>query len=60
MQISRRFTNEIDGPYSEIVFKSVKSELRHLDGSIMSATEEFKVPESFSKVAADILARKYL
>ena len=59
MKISRKFTRPGEGPYANITFKEVKSELRRADGTIMSATGSFKVPEGFSQVASDILARKY-
>ncbi len=59
MQIVRKFTRAGDGPYADITFKIVKSELRRVDGSLMSATGAFTVPENFSQVASDILARKY-
>ncbi len=59
MQVSRKFTRDGDGPYADLSFKTVSSELRRLDGSIMSSSGEFIVPEGFSQVACDILARKY-
>lgn len=59
MIIDRKFTRVGKGPYADIAFKTVKSELRRADGSLMSATDEFFVPESFSQIAGDILARKY-
>lgn len=59
MQITRKYTRDGDGPYADIAFKTVSSELRRLDGTIMSASGEFLAPEGFSQVACDILARKY-
>lgn len=59
MKISRKFTRPKKGPYADITFKDVKSDLRRADGTIMSSTGSFKVPEGFSQVASDILARKY-
>jgi len=59
MQIARKFTKAGDGPYADIAFKTVKSELRRADGTLMSASGDFLVPEQFSQVASDILARKY-
>jgi len=59
MQIARKYTRAGDGPYADVAFKTVKSELRRADGSLMSETDEFTAPESFSQVASDILARKY-
>lgn len=59
MKIKRKFTRPGEGAYADITFKDVKSELRRADGTLMSATETFSVPEGFSQVASDILARKY-
>lgn len=59
MKITRKFTRQNDGPYADIAFKTVKSVLRKADGTVMSETGDFKVPESFSQVASDIMARKY-
>ena len=59
MKIDRKFTRPNEGPYADIAFKTVKSDLRRADGSLMSSTEAFTVPEGFSQVASDILARKY-
>ena len=59
MQIARKFTRDGDGPYADISFKTVTSELRRADGSVMSASGSFLAPEGFSQMACDILARKY-
>ncbi|NNE58172.1 MAG: vitamin B12-dependent ribonucleotide reductase, partial [Hellea sp.] len=59
MQIGRKFTREGDGPYADISFKTVKSELKRADGTVLSASGDFLAPEGFSQVACDILARKY-
>jgi len=59
MKITRLYTTVGTDPYSSISFKSVKSELRALDGRVLSASSEFKAPETWSQVACDILAQKY-
>ncbi len=59
MQIKRHYTREDDGPYADIAFKTVTSELRTLDGHILSASANFQAPENWSQVACDILSQKY-
>lgn len=59
MQIKRHFTRAKDGPYAKIDFKTVSSELRAVDGRILSASAEFTAPETWSQMACDILAQKY-
>ena len=59
MQIKRLYTREADGPYADIAFKTVSSELRTIDGRVLSASANFEAPENWSQVACDILAQKY-
>lgn len=59
MKIARLYTVEDKSPYDSIIFKSVKSELRALDGRVLSTSTEFIAPEAWSQVACDILAQKY-
>ncbi len=59
MKVTRKFTHKGKGPYDNIAFKTVSSVLRKADGTVMSETGDFKVPENFSQVASDIMARKY-
>lgn len=59
MQISRHYTRAGEGPYAAMTFKTVNSELRRADGHIMSSLSDIKVPDGWSQVATDILARKY-
>ena len=59
MQVKRHYTREGVSPYADITFKTVSSELRRPDGQIMSRVDDFQVPEAWSQVASDILARKY-
>jgi ribonucleoside-diphosphate reductase alpha chain len=59
MQIKRHFTREEDGAYADIAFKTVSSELRTIEGRVLSASASFEAPEDWSQVACDILAQKY-
>ncbi|MCB1353024.1 MAG: vitamin B12-dependent ribonucleotide reductase [Rhodobacteraceae bacterium] len=59
MKIERRFTTEESGAYGRIPFKSTSSEIRNPDGSVVFALDGLEVPESWSQVAADVLAQKY-
>ncbi|MCU0732878.1 MAG: adenosylcobalamin-dependent ribonucleoside-diphosphate reductase, partial [Hyphomonas sp.] len=59
MRIARRYTNDGQSPYAGIAFKTTVSEIRNPDGSIVFRLEGIEVPESWSQVAADVLAQKY-
>jgi len=59
MRIDRRFTVEGQSPYADIAFQKTSSEIRNPDGSVVFQLDELEVPESWSQVAADILAQKY-
>ena len=59
MRIRRHFTVEGHSPYEGIAFKSAASEIRNPDGSIVFSQTDIEVPESWSQVAADVLAQKY-
>ena len=59
LNINRIFTRKGKNPYADMTFKTVTSELRNVDGSVMSRIADFQAPESWSQVACDILARKY-
>ena len=59
MRIERRYTEEGRSPYDKIAFRSVTSEIRNPDGSIVFRLENIQVPEAFSQVASDVLAQKY-
>ncbi len=47
-------------PYETVAFRSVASEIRNPDGSVVFAAENVEVPAEWSQVACDILAQKYL
>src|SRR5689334_19928610 len=59
MRIRRHFTVEGHSPYQGIAFKVAESEIRNPDGSIVFSQTDIEVPESWSQVAADVLAQKY-
>ncbi|MGE0253802.1 MAG: vitamin B12-dependent ribonucleotide reductase [Alphaproteobacteria bacterium] len=59
MRIERRYTVAGEGPYSRIAFRSTASEIRNPDGSVVFKAADLHVPETWSQVAADVLAQKY-
>ncbi|HEU4548341.1 MAG TPA: vitamin B12-dependent ribonucleotide reductase, partial [Rhizomicrobium sp.] len=59
MRIHRHFTIEGHSPYEGIAFRTTSSEIRNPDGSVVFAQDGIEVPESWSQVAADVLAQKY-
>ncbi|MGB0906539.1 MAG: vitamin B12-dependent ribonucleotide reductase [Maricaulaceae bacterium] len=59
MQINRHFTQSGESPYASIAFKTVKSEIRDINGEVLSSAPEFSAPQEWSQVACDILAQKY-
>ncbi|MGE3608327.1 MAG: vitamin B12-dependent ribonucleotide reductase [Bacteriovoracaceae bacterium] len=58
MKVNRMFTRKAKGPYADQKYIKRMSEIRNVDGSKKQAME-VTVPESWSQVAADILAQKY-
>src|ERR1700674_2144947 len=60
MHIARRFTTAGRDPYETVAFRSVSSEIRNPDGSVVFAAEGIEVPAEWSQVACDIVAQKYL
>jgi ribonucleoside-diphosphate reductase alpha chain len=59
MRIERRYTKAGHSPYTDIAFRTAKSEIRNPDGSIIFSLDRFEVPSAWSQVAADVLAQKY-
>jgi ribonucleoside-diphosphate reductase alpha chain len=59
MKIQRRFTISGKSPYESIAFKQTSCEIRNPDGTVVFKLENVTVPESWSQVAADVLAQKY-
>ena len=59
MKVDRFNTKNNNDPYSIIKFKRTSSEIRNPDGTIVFSQSNVEVPESWSQVAADVLAQKY-
>ncbi|UMY17101.1 vitamin B12-dependent ribonucleotide reductase [Methylobacterium organophilum] len=59
MRFERRYTTAGQSPYATIAFREAVSEIRNPDGSIVFRLDGISVPESWSQVAADVLAQKY-
>src|SRR6201997_659569 len=59
MRIERRYTKAGQSPYADIVFRLTTSEIRNPDGSVVFHADDVEVPETWSQVAADVLAQKY-
>jgi len=59
MHIARRFTTAGEGPYANVPFRSALSEIKNPDGKVVFRQAGIQVPESYSQVAADVLAQKY-
>src|SRR3712207_3047095 len=59
MRIERRYTKSGQSPYSSLAFRLATSEIRNPDGSVVFKLENIEVPETWSQVAADVLAQKY-
>ncbi len=60
MKIERKFTKAGHGPYEGIVWEKRRSELRNPDGQLIFHLDNIIVPSTFSQIAGDILAQKYL
>ncbi|NAZ35328.1 vitamin B12-dependent ribonucleotide reductase [Rubellimicrobium sp. CFH 75288] len=59
MKIARAFTTEGQDAYEGIPFRITSSEIRNPDGSTVFRLDALEVPESWSQVAADVIAQKY-
>ena len=59
MRIDRVFTVEGQSAYESITFRTVASEIRNPDGSVVFKQDNIEVPEKWSQVASDVLAQKY-
>jgi ribonucleoside-diphosphate reductase alpha chain len=60
MKFERRFTKIAGDPYAELTFVTRASELKRTDGRQAGSVLEVLVPETWSQVATDIMAQKYL
>ncbi len=59
MRITRRFTTPGTSPYADIPFRTIASEIKNPDGSVVFSQSEIHVPAAWSQVASDVLAQKY-
>ena len=59
MRFERFHTVAGESPYRGIEFKTVSSVMRNPDGQVVFEAQNIQVPEFWSQVATDILARKY-
>src|SRR3954470_8580621 len=59
MQIARRFTQAGQDAFTGITFTPRTSRIVNPDGTVVFEMKNVMVPESWSQVAADILAQKY-
>jgi ribonucleoside-diphosphate reductase alpha chain len=59
MRIERRFTRDGGDAYEMFDFRTVTSEIRNPDGSVVFQQTDIVVPAAWSQVASDILAQKY-
>ena len=59
MRIVRHFTTEGKDAYEGIAFRTIASEIRNPDGSVVFRHEAVEVPAAWSQVATDVLAQKY-
>jgi ribonucleoside-diphosphate reductase alpha chain len=59
MRIGRQFTTAGSAAYHGIEFRTVASEIRNPDGSVVFKQTDIEVPAGWSQVACDVLAQKY-
>ncbi|WP_210526701.1 vitamin B12-dependent ribonucleotide reductase [Rubellimicrobium arenae] len=59
MKIARAFTTDGRDAYEGIAFRTTASEIRNPDGTTVFKLDTLEVPESWSQVAADVIAQKY-
>ena len=59
MKIERIFTKSGQDAYADIEFRTVSSEIRNPDGTIVFKLDECEVPQKWSQVASDVIAQKY-
>src|SRR4051812_19815612 len=60
MKFRRLFTKTKGQPYDGLTFVERTSELKHSDGRSASQSLSVMVPDTWSQVATDIMAQKYL
>ena len=59
LKVKKIFTKKLKSPYGNVKFETRVSEVRNTDGSKKMA-QSITVPETWSHVASDILAQKYI
>jgi ribonucleoside-diphosphate reductase alpha chain len=59
LNIQRRFTQGLKGPYDGITWEQRTSEIRNPDGRLIFTQNDVTVPDSWSQIATDIAAQKY-
>ncbi len=59
MKIERKFTTAGRDAYAGIDFTRTGSEIRNPDGTVVFKLDNIEIPESWSQVAADVIAQKY-
>ena len=59
MKIDRKFTKSGKDAYAGVAFQVTSSEIRNPDGRVVFKLDAIEVPESWSQVAADVIAQKY-
>jgi ribonucleoside-diphosphate reductase alpha chain len=60
LKIQKIFTKNCCDAYDNIKFKNAQSVLKNLDGSVAKESAELIVPEHWSSIAIDVLARNYI
>src|SRR5947199_4467926 len=60
MQIPRRYTVAGQDPFAAFSFVARTSRITNPDGSVVFEMKDLLAPESWSQVAVDVLAQKYL
>jgi len=60
MQVTRLNTKPNESPYASIEFRTVSSEIKNPDGSVVFSLQDMDVPAEWTVVACDVLAQKYL
>jgi ribonucleoside-diphosphate reductase alpha chain len=60
LKIKRHFTTAEDGPYAGITWERRSSSITEPDGTVVFELNDIEVPSSWSQLAVDILASKYI
>lgn len=60
MEFKKEFTNEKQTPFEMFKYEKRNSIIRNPDGSVVFEIKDIEVPNTWSQVATDILAQKYI